>query len=223
MSLKPKLRAMVETALAAGSTLGLKNIRRIGATVSMLLTDANWAEPTQARSKELEEALLETKRSARLFDAAICVNERVLTSSNGAVLDIGLTRDLRRAQRDIYDAFEGGKAPPRGFVYVAWRKAPERYFYVGKAGSVDRLNLSAHGKLSRATADATLLSLVFPAQSREEILLDVEASIIELVDSVFGEAPELNDRIEPVPWSTAQKELDQLARFLEGIGKRLRE
>ena len=140
----------------------------------------------------------------------------MLSAANGQVLDIRMptNKELKATQELIYEKFENGEAKARGFVYVAWRKTPQRFLYVGKATNVDRLNLAAHGNLARATADATLLSLIFPSISREDYLLGVEASVIELVECLTGDLPELNTRTGAVPHSAATENLDALASFL---------
>src|SRR5260221_8070611 len=107
---KPKLRAMVDTALGEGSTLGLRNFRRIGQTLTSLLSGAAWGEPTKSERNELDNALSEIKDSARLIDAAICLQERVFDTDNGFVTDIPLKRDLRKAQDEINERFENGDA-----------------------------------------------------------------------------------------------------------------
>lgn len=107
-------------------------------------------------------------------------------------------------------------------VYVSWRARPQRYLYVGKAKSVKRLNLAAHGKLAYSVKDdAKTLSLIFPAQSREETLKSVEASVLAFVDSHSGTPPELNTKEERVPSGTATSELDKLGNFFVGINRRL--
>jgi len=196
--------------------------RAIGHLAKLLvsiLRDERWNELSKADLRALAEAIKSSREAATQLDAAVYVQDRVLLAQNSAVLDVRLSHgDLRRAQEEINEAFETKAVPKRGFVYVAWRKTPERFVYVGKANSVDRLNLATHGKLAMAaTGDATLLSLLFPTQSREEILFDVEASVIELVRSCTGEKPQYNEKNEKVPQGSGSKRLVDLAAFLDSI------
>lgn len=93
--------------------------------------------------------------------------------------------------------------------------------YVGKASHVERLRLSAHGKLSHAAAQCTKLSLLFPTKSFESVLFGHEASVCKLVEHWCGNRPELNDRIELIPPGRASSDLADLARFLGGVAKRV--
>lgn len=212
-----KLAQICERVEAQGS-VG-RDIEHLAKILAPVLRDERWKELTKTDSRVLAEAIKSSREAAKQLDAALYVKERVLLSQNGAALDVRLSRgDLRAAQEEINEAFETKAVPKRGFVYVAWRKTPERFVYVGKATSLDRLNLAAHGKLAMAaTGDATILSLLFPTQSKEDILFGVEASMIELVHAHTGKLPELNDRREKVPTGSGRKRLEDLAVFLSSV------
>jgi hypothetical protein len=221
---RPKLKEMVQRAQTKGDGRTARHVREFAGTLATVLKEQRWGEPRISDVARLAEAADNARAVARTLDASHCVTERVLAAENGRVIDIPMPpgKDLRDVQARIFECFESKQAPERGFVYVAWRQRPERYIYVGKAGNTDRMNLAAHGKLARATAEATLLSLAFPAQSREEYLLEVEASIIELVTHFTGDKPELNDRPARVPTWHAQAGLDSLADYLAKESDRLR-
>lgn len=153
--------------------------------------------------------------AAQRGDAAEFIHEKLLGAENGKIVDLKMRVDLRVVQEQIYALFESKDAPERGFVYVAWSARPERFMYVGKAASIQRLNLATHGKLANATAHVTTLSLLFPTQSTERNLLDLEASVIELVRSSTGALPELNTKRETVPTGTLSERLGHLASFFE--------
>jgi hypothetical protein len=106
-------------------------------------------------------------------------------------------------------------------VYVAWIHRPEEYWYVGKATTVERLNLAAHGKLARATAHATKLSLIFPSQSRPEVLGGVEGSLLAMIEHHSSALPKLNEKRESVVAHQGTDELMTLSSFLRDIAKRI--
>lgn len=163
------------------------------------------------------------EEAAGLANAAAYLRQRVLDPQVAIVLDIPITSDLRSLQRKIHGLFDSRAAPRRGFVYLAWRVRPPRYVYAGKAGSVARLNLAQNGKLARATSNqhATRLTLIFPTQSRREILLGVEASLMRVIEASTGSLPELNDQRGTVPPGPGLDELDFLGGFLQEVSDRV--
>lgn len=166
--------------------------------------------------------LSRAKFVAEVLDAVEYIYTYLLSAPNGRVYDLKISgRGLREIQKEISYLFQSKQAPVRGFVYVAWRDRPESYKYVGKASTVDRLGLRAHGKLANAVATATNLSLLFPAWSGEDILLGVEASIIRLIEHQTGSLPELNVRPERVPFGSAREELGRFADFFSRLGDSL--
>jgi hypothetical protein len=202
-----------------GSSLE-RSTKHLAGLVASVLRNGTWSELSARTEKELKDAAEETLFHSVCLDAAGYLDEKVLSS--GRIVDLKLKNDLRAVQDQIQGMFDSKAAPKRGFVYVAWCQRPEEYWYVGKAGTVDRLNLSAHGKLARATADATQLSLVFPSQSKEEILSGVEASIQTMIYAITGELPKLNERRETVPVHQGGKHVDDLAKFLTKIANQVR-
>ena len=171
------------------------------------------------RTKDhLTDTILDAKFAAEILDASECVNDCVLRAKNGLICDLRLGgRSLDQIQDDIHGEFLSGAAPNRGFVYVAWTANPTLYTYVGKASNAGRLNLASHGKLAHAAAYTSTISLLFPSQSREDTLLNVEASIIRLIEHQTGELPELNVKPEQVPEGSASRDLQGLATFLDVV------
>jgi hypothetical protein len=79
------------------------------------------------------------------------------------------------------------------------------------------LNLAAHGKLANATAYATQLALIFPSQSRDEIIAGVEAAMLALVKFQSGELPRLNERHEKTVAHNGNESLKSLSGFLASV------
>lgn len=165
----------------------------------------------------MTESAVQARELARTIDATGYLSDKVFNAGNALIVDLKLKMDLDAVQAQILEMFESKDAPRRGFVYVAWTASPEEYWYVGKANTADRLSLAAHGKLARATAHATKLSLIFPSQSREEMLLGVEASVLALIEYYTGKLPRLNERRGKVVKNSGTQELRLLSGFLGSI------
>lgn len=202
------------------ATANLKrHTKRLAVLVANVLKTGHWTELPVKTDRNLREAAEAAVDAAELADAANFVSDKLLRATNGRIVDLKMDIHLRTIQQQIYQLFETGKAPSRGFVYVAWSVRPERFMYVGKARQINRLNLVSHGKLSHAAAHVTTLSLLFPTQSLDETLLALEASVVRLVQHSTGTLPELNDRREEVPVGTPSQALKQLAGFLSRVAK----
>ncbi len=214
MGLETKLDQVCTAAgREAKRSLG-RHTKDLAKLIAAVLTNQRWEYISAQTERHLKRATDSALEAAELADAVDYVNEKLLKAPNGRVVDLKMRRDLRALQQQIRDLFETKEAPARGFVYVAWSARPERVMYVGKAGNVDRLNLAAHGKLAHAAAHVTTLSLLFPSQSRDEILLGLEASVIRLIKFWLGESPELNEMLEVIPDGMASETLRLLAQFL---------
>lgn len=194
-----------------------RQIRTLARLTRDALKDDSWRDVSARTDRDIRDAALEARRLARILDATSYLDNKVIRAKFSTILDVRLKSDLGSVQEQIHEMFETHKAPDRGFVYIAWSARPEEYWYVGKANTSSRLNLVAHGKLARATAEATQLSLVFPAQSREDILDGVEAALLALIEAYIGKPPQLNDRRETVRESKGTDELRLLANFLGSI------
>ena len=135
--------------------------RDLDSAVSVKLS-GDWLELPTKKKKSLDRALAEAVDMAESADAANYAHERLFTCGNcRLVFDLPLLKGLRDVQNQIVASFEDQRMPRRGFVYVAWRSRPEKFLYVGKASDATRLNLTRHGKLARATAEATTISSYF--------------------------------------------------------------
>jgi hypothetical protein len=219
VSLQDKLEQMSDRADAAGRVAFDKRSRELAKLIAAVLKDGTWGDLSAKTERELKEAVNATKEAVTVLDAAETVHEKVLRAKNASVHDLRLKRDLRADHEQIADFFDN-MANERGCVYVAWCMKPERFLYVGKAGSADRLkNLAGHGKLANAMANATQLSLIFPSQSTDNTLLEVEASVVALVIHSTGRPPENNEMEEGVPICEGGKALNRLAAFLKKVGR----
>jgi hypothetical protein len=219
MGFEKKLEKLVEKAASSASRELARDLSDLSRLVAAVLRSGKWSRLPAKTERLLAEVALETVYAADLADAADYVAQRVLHTAHGQVIDLRLHRDLHVVQRHIRELFDTKKAPFRGFVYIAWAARPERYVYVGKAGSNGRLNLVAHGKLANAAAYASHISLVFPSRSRAENLSDLEACIIRLVKFRTGRLPTLNQREELVPGGPAANQLEALTGFLGKVAR----
>jgi len=191
-----------------------KQTRSLARLVAQVLRQDAWCNVSAKTDKALSEAATEACRLARIRDATGYLEEKVLQSKTSLIVDVKLKLELNAVQDQIEHMFKTNDAPRRGFVYIAWSARPEEFWYVGKASTAERLNLAAHGKLARATAHATKLSLIFPSQSRGEIIEGVEAAVLALIESHTGQLPKLNDRKGRVVQNKGAEELRQLSDFL---------
>lgn len=221
MALEEKLRKVVGRAVNDGVTRLRRHRKHFAGEVARILRDfdESWKDRDDARFNSVGD---EARDAADLIDAAMLIKEKVLDAERGKIVEMRLRPDLGWVREEILSMFESGEARQRGFVYVAWSQRPEVFYYVGKAQDASRLNLAAHGNLAAAAMRATTLSLIFPAQSREQTLLDVEASAIRLVEDLTGKLPENNKRREKVPLGPGSAILDALADFLRKRGDSIR-
>lgn len=217
MAFEDKLRQVFDKLEKTSRSDLQRQIRLLARLVADALKDDAWRPVSVKTDKAILDAAVEARRLARILDATGYLEDKVLRSETSLIVDVRLKMDLRSVQDQIVQMFDTKEAPNRGFVYIAWSARPEEYWYVGKANTSKRLNLASHGKLARATAHATQLSLIFPSQSREEILEGVEAATLALIESHIGKPPELNDRRERVVENKGTEELRLLSNFLWSI------
>lgn len=219
MDFEDKLRNISDRAERESRSELQKHVRTLAGLIAKVLKDQTWNDLTARTDKQLIEAADKAQDLARILDASGYLFDKVFHAGQGLIVDLRLKQDLHEVQEQIQEMFASKEAPPRGFVYVAWTASPEEYWYVGKANTVDRLNLAAHGKLARATAPghATKLSLIFPSQSREDMLLGVEASVLALIEDYTGQLPRLNERRGKIVQNSGANELRMLSNFLGSI------
>lgn len=218
MSFENKLWRMIERVDREAQRQLKSSIKDFATNVALILKTQAWSDIPVAKERILAEAAHDALSAAKQLDASDYLRQKVLCADSGRILDVKLKQGLRDAQDQITLLFETKQAPPRGFVYVAWSGRPEKFLYVGKAGNARRLNLTQHGKLARATAHSTTLSLLFPTQSRAEILSGVEGSLLRTVKACTGSLPRLNDKNGRVPAGAGTKRLHELGDFLLNVG-----
>lgn len=217
MAFDDKLRQVFDKLEKTSRSDLQRQIRSIARLAADALKGDVWRNVSVKTDKAILDAAAEARRSAVILDATGYLEDKVLRSETSLIVDVRLKPDLRYVQDQIVHMFDTNEAPDRGFVYIAWSARPEEYWYVGKAKNDGRLNLASHGKLAHATAHATQLSLIFPSQSRTEILAGVEAAILAVIESHTGALPQLNDRRERVVENNGAKELRLLSDFLGSI------
>ncbi len=217
MAFDDKLRQMFDKLEKTSRSDLQRQIRSLARLAADALKDDVWRNLSAKTNKALLDAAEEARRLAGILDATGYLKDKVLRSETSLIVDVRLKTELRSVQDQIVEMFNTNEAPDRGFVYIAWSARPEEYWYVGKAKNDGRLNLASHGKLAHATAHATQLSLIFPSQSRAEILAGVEAAMIAVIESHTGNLPRLNDHRERVVENNGTKELRLLSGFLGSI------
>lgn len=217
MPFEDKLRMLCERAQYAATNELYREIQAIGHFAAEAVKSGKWIQLPVKSLDGLNDTTERAKFSAEVLDAVEYINKYLLSAPNGRLYDLKIAgRSLSEIQTEIFYLFDSGEAPKRGFVYIAWTHKPEWYHYVGKASKVKRLNLTAHGKLAHAVAKATTVTLLFPAQSEESLLLGLEASVIRVIEHQTGSLPELNVRPERVPFGSAS---DQFSRFADFFGR----
>ncbi len=217
MAFNDKLRQVFDKLEKTSRSNLQRQIRELAILAADTLKNDAWRNISAKTNKALLDAAEESRRLARILDATGYLADKVILSDRSSIVDVRLKSDLRSVQEQIERMFETRETPDRGFVYIAWCARPEEYWYIGKAKNDGRLNLASHGKLAHATAHATQLSLIFPSQSRGEILAGVEAAVLAVIESYTGNLPKLNDRRERVVANNGAKELRSLSNFLGTI------
>jgi hypothetical protein len=129
------------------------------------------------------------------FNCAHFIKECLGSWSGGVLADFSIPNTHTR-QDELIEKIQ--KEYKTGYVYVAWKNKPHRYFYVGKAGigksgEVKRIS-RAHGKLMSAWSRgcASRISLVKPSKSTNPLLINLETSIIRTYEHFKQETPKFN-------------------------------
>lgn len=221
MGFQAKLDRMCASADRVARVRLRRHTRDLALLVAAALKTGKWADLPIKTQLHIGDAANAALDAADLADAADFVNAKVLTADHGKVCDIKSHSDFHVIQGRILELFEAKEVPPRGFVYVVWSARPEDFYYVGRARGSGRLGLSAHGKLAHATAKASTVSLLFPTQSRAEIIESLEACVIRLIEEATGRLPRLNSRRERLPLGDSLRELERLGTFLTKVAKRI--
>ncbi|MGD0091056.1 MAG: hypothetical protein ABSE73_14150 [Planctomycetota bacterium] len=158
--------------------------------------------------------------TAGALDAAATLDELVMNTPNGSVHDIEVPSRHRGHILDVKDYIHSQltELPDRGFSYVAWTWVPQKFYYVGRASGKGRVkHLFSHGQLSAAMNKATTLSLLYPSQSTEDNLWDLEAALLYLLAYV-GNPPEYNTKDEAMTKARrGKKSLQALSQLFYDI------
>jgi hypothetical protein len=142
----------------------------------------------------------EMKYLANILDASNHFKDLIDNMDNSLCHDFTIhNKELYAIQRKIEEEFRENKIPDRGFVYVAYRERPRIIYYVGKASSIKRLDMTQHGKLLHSLEKSTSLGLLFPGRSSHEALNTLEASVIALVKYENDKHPIYNRKNENTP------------------------
>jgi len=126
-------------------------------------------------------------------------------------------RDYKEFRKKIKDIFYSEELDiEKGFVYVFWSARPIKYFYVGKANSKHfRLTELTNYSLVQSSKEAAMLTIIFPFPNRDNIIKDVEASIIRIIgidDLKYNEKKESFTEGH----SELSERLSRLKKFLNG-------
>lgn len=188
-------------------------------------------DDTDFSDQRLVEAIATARDAAATLDACDLLERKVLARdlSHPFIEDIDVagSTDFWRLRQLVDDHREWLH---RGYVYVAWRMRAHDglgpYYYVGRAGTGERLDLNGHSKLSHALRPATVLSIIFPTRSDFDTLRTVEASVLRVLRAV-DLTPVFNEKPETVPAGIGAKQigskhLARLGSFLERTGALLR-
>jgi hypothetical protein len=155
---------------------------------------------TLTKRKDSSERLVCSLQQA--IDAAIAHNcgvfvKETLDSWSGKILEDREIPTSKTRQDELFDEIQ--EKHRTGFVYIAWRHKPYKYFYVGKAapgktGEVKRVN-RFHGKLmsSWSKGKATRFALIKPSKCTNPRLHNLETSIILIYKFLTGTYPVFND------------------------------
>lgn len=220
-NIEGRLKDLIDCGLR-GYEFRSKSFIKMGNLISEFLQQGEWDAVSDRFRNRLDKVTDEVKLLSLPIDAAEYLNSKVISASNRFYVEIDSTKNDFDSWRDlIRDSYATGEIPDRGFVYVAWRKRPETYYYVGLASSDTRIDLTGHGKLTAALHQATCLSLIFPGQSTHETLAGVESALLSLIEIKMGEMPTLNVKRESVRPHIGSTDLSVLAGMLRRIAKTL--
>lgn len=219
--IKGRLKDLIDCGLRRYGFRG-KSFTEMGTLISEFLQQGEWDAVSDRFRSRLDKVTDEVKSLSLPIDAAEYLDSKVTSASNRKFFEMVLKKYDFDSWRDlIRGSYATGKIPDRGFVYVAWRKRPETYYYVGLASSNNRIDLTGHGKLTEALRQATCLSLIFPGQSTHETLAGVEAALLSLIEIKMGGMPTLNIKRELVRPHIGSTDLSVLAGMLRRIAKTL--
>jgi len=150
-------------------------------------------------SKKHKELIYSIKINGDIYDSASFLQEHILNFSDETIIEIPLTnidRDINNLNIIIQDVLTELNKNNKSFAYIVWRKRPEEYFYIGKAKSSSRLNLTSHGNLLESLKKATYFSMLFPKYASKDKISNLEAALMNLVEYKTDSIPRYNKRKE---------------------------
>ena len=172
--------------------------------------------------------LTDAVKKAAVLDAVEFILQReILSQRPQRIFDFsrdgrGSREFLREMQRKYDHGFDdyGSALRQSGFVYIAWSERTaetHRYRYVGKATDASRFEFAKHSALVEAVGHSTTLSLVYPKKSTQEILYELEAALLHVVEEVEGFPPDNTKREKLNYVSTGRVHLEDAAHTLHDV------
>jgi hypothetical protein len=186
---KKELKTLAETVIYNSERELRSNLKKAYQGLGKVLLKKKNLTPNIVKSLEavINEAIA--------HNCAFFIRESLRSWSGGVLGDFSIPNSHNK-QDELIERIQ--KDHKTGYVYVAWKNKPHKYFYVGKAGTgksgeVKRIS-RAHGKLMSAwnRGCASRISLVNPSKSTNPLLFNLETSIIRTYEHFKGETPKFN-------------------------------
>ncbi len=150
-------------------------------------------------TEDYKEIISIIKQNGEIYDSSMFIKEKIIDSDESEILQIQLTnksRDINDLNNRIQASLNDSSLKNKSYVYIAWKMRPEEYFYVGKAKSSSRTNLSGHGNLLESLKQASYFSMLFPYRPIKTTISNLEASLINLIEYKTDSLPKYNKRKE---------------------------
>mgnify|MGYP000488249941 CR=1 FL=1 len=150
-------------------------------------------------SPEIKDIIKTIKDYGVVYDSATYIKNEIDVYDDKSIIEMPLSnidRDIDNLNCILQDVINELEVNNKSFVYIAWKKRPEEYYYVGKAKTSSRINLSSHGNLLESLKKATYFSLLFPEKATQEVNSNLEAALINLIEYKTGDLPIYNKRKE---------------------------
>jgi len=149
--------------------------------------------------EEYKDIITTIKQSGEVYDSATFIHDEILAYDESKILEIRLTnksRDIADLNTLIQSSLNNFNLKNQSYIYIAWKLRPEEYFYVGKAKTSSRTNLSNHGKLLESLKQASYFSMIFPHKPTKNTISNLEAALINLIKYKTSDLPKYNSRKE---------------------------
>ena len=144
------------------------------------------------------------KYHGMISDCADFLDAVIIDDKKSRILEFSLSnrpRDIDYLNEWIHESLNEHSLKSNSFVYIAWKNRPENYYYVGKGKTSTRMNLTTHGNLLESLKQASYFAMLFPNSSKQHIISNLEASLINLIEYKTGELPKYNKRKERFTFS----------------------